>query len=135
MNTDIQVGKLIAFAPNSAAMFIHTGIDPRTLPQDETREVAGADGNALPLPQAAALEEAVDRVMLNTIPGSNNTSVDGQNDPALARCGAWGARRLFCARYGGTWPGRKRRESWPGRRRTVEPLGMFHDRNRLDMMF
>lgn len=76
-NPDLNTGLLIALAPNSAAFFPHTdvGLDRwQAMPTGEV--VTGADGKVMTLPDAGALEDAVDRVLLSWPPGGFDSMVD-----------------------------------------------------------
>jgi hypothetical protein len=60
-NSDLQLGLLLALAPNTAAYRAHTDVAPG--------------------PDAAALEDAVDRTLLAWPPGSFDASLDGAANP------------------------------------------------------
>ncbi|MFM7427861.1 MAG: hypothetical protein ACKO7W_23155 [Elainella sp.] len=80
-NTDLNTGLLQAFGTNSAAMFRHTGVKPRDLPPGDQRYI-NASGQIAQLPDAAALETAVDAQFLAWPPGNFDSSPDNVNNPA-----------------------------------------------------
>lgn len=80
-NTDVDTGLLQAFATNSAAMFRQTGVNPTRLPTGE-RSYINAAGEIAYLPDAKALEDAVDAQFLAWPPGNFDSSPDNKNNPA-----------------------------------------------------
>ncbi len=81
-NADLNAGLLLALAPNSAVYFTHADIrDLTPYVRDPARTVRAADGRWLPVPDPAALEEAVDATLLRWPPGSFDSTVDGQANP------------------------------------------------------
>jgi hypothetical protein len=80
-NADVDTGLLQAFATNSAAMFRQTGVNPTTLPPGEKTyiDVTGQKQN---LPDAQAIEDAVDAQFLAWSPGNFDSSPDNKNNPA-----------------------------------------------------
>ncbi|HXC53153.1 MAG TPA: hypothetical protein VN634_19860 [Candidatus Limnocylindrales bacterium] len=82
VNSDLAAGLLLAFATNSAAYFPHAevaSLEPYV--RDRSRRVAAFDGSAVPLPDASALEAAVDEVFASWPPGSFDTTTDMKADP------------------------------------------------------
>lgn len=81
-NGDLAAGLLLALAPNSAAYFPHAS---RAALEEalraSTQQLAGRDGRPQPLPDAAALEEAVDAVFLSWPPGSFDATTDLVSNP------------------------------------------------------
>ena len=75
-NWDLNNGLLLAMATNSAAYFPHTNVHPRNLPSAAGRTVTASNGQALPLPDSKAMEDAVDAVLLNWPPGSFDSMID-----------------------------------------------------------
>jgi hypothetical protein len=82
-NVDIDTGLLQAFATNSAAMFRQTGINPTstTIPRGEHTYI-NAYGQESRLPDAIALEDAVDAQLLAWSPGNFDSSPDNKNNPS-----------------------------------------------------
>jgi cytochrome c5 len=80
-NADLAAGILLAMASNSAAYFLHTGVDPRNVRATDHR-IAGKDGQLHPLPDARALEDAVDADLLAWPPGNFDSMTDLVNAPA-----------------------------------------------------
>nr|WP_290224957.1 di-heme oxidoredictase family protein [Trichocoleus desertorum] len=80
-NVDVDTGLLQAFATNSAAMFRQTGINPKNFsPGDRT--YINVAGQTATLPDAKALEDAVDAQLLAWSPGNFDSSPDNVNNPA-----------------------------------------------------
>nr|WP_243735248.1 electron transport protein [Paenibacillus turpanensis] len=76
-NTDLNSGLLLAMATNSAAFFTHANTDRlEQYIQDVTRVVPKEDGGQAALPDPKALEDAVDRVLLQWPPGFFDTTID-----------------------------------------------------------
>ncbi len=80
-NNDLNTGLLQAFGTNSAAMFRQTGAKPTAVPPDEHRYI-NASGQIAQLPDAEALETAVDAQFLAWPPGNFDSSPDNVNNPA-----------------------------------------------------
>lgn len=80
-NVDVDTGLLQAFATNSAAMFRQTGVNPITMPTGD-RAYVNAVGQQDYLPDADALEAAVDAQLLAWPPGNFDSSPDNVNNPA-----------------------------------------------------
>lgn len=82
-NVDIDTGLLQAFATNSAAMFRQTGINPTstTIPRGEHTYI-NTYGQESRLPDAIALEDAVDAQLLAWSPGNFDSSPDNKNNPS-----------------------------------------------------
>lgn len=82
-NADLNAGLLLAMATNSAAYVAHTDIaslDPYV--KDASRTVPTTGGGTATLPDPQALEDAVDAVLLKWPPGSFDSMIDLQADPA-----------------------------------------------------
>lgn len=82
-NADINLGLLMALATNSSAYFTHTDVqslDPYI--KDSTRTVTTTQGTAAPLPDPAALEDAVDRVLLKWPRGNFDSTIDLKANPS-----------------------------------------------------
>lgn len=75
-NSDLNAGLLIALAGNSAAFFSHTDVDLTQLPPDPTEAVRLSSGTLASLPEAQALEDAVDAVFLAWPPGGFDSMID-----------------------------------------------------------
>lgn len=80
-NIDVDTGLLQAFATNSAAMFRQTGVNPITVPPGDHVYINAA-GQQDRLPDAKALEDAVDTQLLAWPPGNFDSSPDNVNNPA-----------------------------------------------------
>ncbi|HEY9738658.1 MAG TPA: di-heme oxidoredictase family protein, partial [Trichocoleus sp.] len=80
-NIDVDTGLLQAFATNSAAMFRQTGVNPASIPPGD-RTYINAAGQKAVLPDAKALEDAVDAQLLAWAPGNFDSSPDNVNNPA-----------------------------------------------------
>lgn len=80
-NVDVDTGLLQAFATNSAAMFRQTGVNPMTIPKGN-RTYINAAGQKATLPDAKALEDAVDAQLLAWSPGNFDSSPDNVNNPS-----------------------------------------------------
>jgi hypothetical protein len=81
-NADLRAGLILALASNSAAFFTHTDIDPRSLSQNAQRSVTSVAGARLTLPDARALEDAVDAILMAWPPGSFDSMTDLVVNPA-----------------------------------------------------
>ncbi|MBV9085749.1 MAG: hypothetical protein JOZ62_24000 [Acidobacteriaceae bacterium] len=81
-NQDLNAGLLLALGTNSAAYFMHTDISPlRDVPTDANRIVKASDGSTQPLPNIAALEQAVDAALLMWPRGNFDSMTDMKADP------------------------------------------------------
>lgn len=80
-NNDISMGLLLASATNSAAMFRQTGVNPTQLPPGNFRYL-NATGEEAQLPDAAAVENAVDAQFLTWPPGSFDSTGTMSNNPS-----------------------------------------------------
>jgi hypothetical protein len=80
-NQDVNTGLLQAFATNSAAMFRQTGVNPLSIPRGN-RAYVNAAGQTDYLPDAQALEDAVDSQLLSWPPGNFDSSPDNVNNPS-----------------------------------------------------
>lgn len=80
-NTDLDTGLLQAFATNSAAMFRQTGVNPTKIPLGD-RTYINPLGQTAKLPDAKAVEDAVDAQLLAWAPGNFDSTGDNQNNPS-----------------------------------------------------
>lgn len=80
-NPDIAPGLIMAFASNSAAMYSHTDVNPLDFPLGE-RSYINADGQTVQLPNAKAVEDAVDAALLSWAPGNFDSTGTLVNNPA-----------------------------------------------------
>ena len=81
-NQDLNAGLLLALGTNSAAYFMHTDVLPLTaVPQDVKRTVIASTGKRAPLPNIAALENAVDSALLMWPRGNFDSLTDLKADP------------------------------------------------------
>ncbi|MCU0548898.1 MAG: hypothetical protein MUC48_06075 [Leptolyngbya sp. Prado105] len=80
-NTDLDSGLLQAFGTNSAAMFRATGVKPADMPLGNKTYVNTA-GQKARLPDAKALEDAVDAQFLSWAPGNFDSTPDNVNNPS-----------------------------------------------------
>lgn len=76
-NSDLNLGLLLALAPNSSAYFTHTDVAKLVdYVKDQNRTVINSKGKAEPLPDPDMLEKAVDDNLVKWVPGSFDTTVD-----------------------------------------------------------
>jgi hypothetical protein len=91
-NNDVNIGLVLAFATNSAAMFRQTDVNPTQIPPGEHTYI-DANGQEARLPDAKALEDAVDAKLLTWPPGnfdSTGTLVNNPSQiPSSYTFGAW----------------------------------------------
>lgn len=91
-NNDVNPGLVLAFATNSAAMFRQTDVNPTKIPLGEHTYI-DANGQEARLPDAKALEDAVDATLLTWPPGnfdSTGTLVNNPSQiPSSYTFGAW----------------------------------------------
>lgn len=91
-NNDVNTGLVLAFATNSAAMFRQTDVNPTQIPPGEHTYI-DANGQESRLPDAKALEDAVDAKLLTWPPGnfdSTGTLVNNPSQiPSSYTFGAW----------------------------------------------
>lgn len=80
-NNDLDSGLLLAFATNSAALFRQTGVNPTKIHSGEHTYI-NAKGREARLPDAKALENAVDADLLTWPPGSFDSTGSLQNNPS-----------------------------------------------------
>ncbi|MBD2101045.1 hypothetical protein [Leptolyngbya sp. FACHB-261] len=80
-NTDVNTGLVLAFASNSAAMFRQTDVNPTQIPPGEHSYIK-ADGQETRLPDAKALEDAVDAALLSWPPGNFDSTGTLVNNPS-----------------------------------------------------
>jgi hypothetical protein len=78
-NQNLNAGLILAMASNTAAYFTHTGVDVREIESDAVMTLP--DGTEYPLPNAQALEDAVDAQLLAWPPGSFDTTTDLVSNP------------------------------------------------------
>lgn len=80
-NNDLDSGLVLAFATNSAAMFRQTSVNPTKLPRGEHTYI-DANGKEVRLPDAKALEDAVDAELLSWAPGNFDSTPNLVNNPS-----------------------------------------------------
>ncbi|KAM3108687.1 hypothetical protein [Phormidesmis sp. 146-33] len=80
-NNDLDTGLLQAFATNSAAMFRQTGVNPTKIPLGD-RTYINAAGQTANLPDAKAVEDAVDAQLVGWAPGNFDSTGDNHNNPS-----------------------------------------------------
>ncbi len=80
-NNDLDTGLILALASNSAAWFRQTGVNPLKIRSGEHTYI-NADGKQAKLPDAAALEKAVDAAFLTWTPGNFDSTGDNKNNPS-----------------------------------------------------
>ncbi len=80
-NNDVNTGLVLAFATNSAAMFRQTDVNPTQFPPREHIYI-NADGAESRLPDAKALEDAVDAKLLTWPPGNFDSTGTLVNNPS-----------------------------------------------------
>lgn len=80
-NSDLNLGLMLALAPNSAAYFTHTDITSLVdYVKNEQRTVVNSKGKTEALPDPALLEKAVDENLVKWMPGTFDTTVDLVSD-------------------------------------------------------
>ncbi|BAZ50049.1 hypothetical protein NIES4103_26630 [Nostoc sp. NIES-4103] len=80
-NNDLDTGLVLAFATNSAAMFRQTDVNPTQIAAGEHTYI-NADGEESRLPDAKAVEDAVDAKLLTWPPGSFDSTGTLVNNPS-----------------------------------------------------
>ncbi|MDX2229400.1 MAG: di-heme oxidoredictase family protein [Leptolyngbyaceae cyanobacterium bins.349] len=80
-NTDLDTGLILAMASNSAAWFRQTGVNPLSLPPGD-RTYIDPKGREIALPDAKAMEDAVDADLLTWPPGNFDSTGDIRNNPS-----------------------------------------------------
>ena len=80
-NQDLNAGLLLALGSNSAAYFMHTDVDPKTIPQDSHRTITSSTGQKQALPDITDLENAVDSALLMWPRGNFDSLTDLKGDP------------------------------------------------------
>ncbi len=80
-NNDVDTGLLLAFGTNSAAMFRQTGVNPTEITAGQHTYIK-ANGETAYLPDAKALEDAVDAQLLAWPPGNFDSTGDLANNPS-----------------------------------------------------
>jgi Di-haem oxidoreductase, putative peroxidase len=80
-NNDLDTGLILALATNSASWFRHTGVNPLTIARGDRTYMTVGDRLAK-LPDAQALEDAVDTHLLSWIPGNFDSTGDIHNNPS-----------------------------------------------------
>jgi hypothetical protein len=82
-NSDLNIGLLMALAPNSAAYFLNTELeDLKQFVRDPNRTVETADGRREALPDPQALEDAVDYILVRWPPGQFDSTIDLKANPS-----------------------------------------------------
>ena len=80
-NNDLNTGLILALATNSAAMFRQTDVNPTKFPPGEHTYI-DAKGQESRLPDAKAVEDAVDAALLTWPPGSFDSTGTLVNNPS-----------------------------------------------------
>lgn len=80
-NNDLDTGLILALASNSAAWFRQTGVNPLKIRSGEHTYI-NADDKQKRLPNAEALEKAVDAAFLTWAPGNFDSTGDNKNNPS-----------------------------------------------------
>lgn len=106
INTDINLGALLALASNSAALFRQTDVNPTKITTGQHTYI-NAEGKKAYLPDAKILEDEVDAAMLSWIPGNFVSNGDLKNNSA----------QVPTSYTHGAWP-----YAWSG----VASIGWFH---------
>lgn len=105
-NQDLNAGLLLALGTNSAAYFMHTDVHPSdSVPQDGERTVENSKGQREPLPNIAALENAVDTALLMWPRGNFDSLTDLNADPTQIPFRSLGAI-IHTAGAATSWRGR-----------------------------
>jgi hypothetical protein len=83
-NLNLNIGELIALAPNSAGFFANAELSSieQFAVTDPSRTVTTSDGRQIPLPDPAILEEAVDKIFLSWTPGTFDSTIDLEANPS-----------------------------------------------------
>jgi hypothetical protein len=80
-NTDINLGMLLAMAPNSAALFRQTDVNPTQIPAGG-QTYRTSEGETAQLPDPQLMEDAVDEALLSWPPGNFVSNGDLTNNSA-----------------------------------------------------
>lgn len=80
-NADLNTGLILAMASNSAAWFRQTGVNPLKIPTGD-RVYVDPKGREIALPNAKAIEDAVDANLLTWPPGNFDSTGDLRNNPS-----------------------------------------------------
>lgn len=80
-NNDVNMGLLLASATNSAALFRQTGVNPTKLPPGDHTYI-NSQGEEARLPDAKAVEDAVDAQLLTWLPGNFDSTGNMVNNPS-----------------------------------------------------
>lgn len=80
-NIDLDTGTILAFASNSAAMFRQTDVNPTQFPLGAHTYI-NADSQEVRLPDAQAVEDAVDAALLSWPPGNFDSTGTLVNNPS-----------------------------------------------------
>ena len=80
-NNDLDTGLILALASNSAAWFRQTGVNPTKIRSGQHTYI-NANNKEARLPDAKALEDAVDTALLTWPPGNFDSTGDNQNNPS-----------------------------------------------------
>lgn len=76
-NSDLNLGLILALAPNSAAYFTHTDVDQLVQYVKESSPlIPNSEGEQVALPDPELLEKAVDNNLVKWAPGNFDTTVD-----------------------------------------------------------
>ncbi|WP_445214884.1 hypothetical protein [Brasilonema sp. UFV-L1] len=106
INTDINLGPLIAIASNSAALFRQTDVNPTKISPGQHGYINN-EGEKAYLPDAKILEDEVDAAILSWAPGNFVSNGDLKNNSA----------QIPSSYTHGSWP-----YAWSG----VASIGWFH---------
>jgi hypothetical protein len=83
-NPDLNMGLILALAPNSAAYFTRTNVDVakrHDLFSERSATIRLRDGGTASLPDPQRLEDEVDRIVMHWPPGNFDTMVDLEANP------------------------------------------------------
>jgi hypothetical protein len=105
-NIDINLGTLLAFASNTAALFRQTDVNPTDIPSGQHTYI-NSNGETDYLPDAQQLEDAVDASVLAWPPGNFVSNGDLKNNSAKV-------------------PSSYTHEAWPYAWSGVASIGWFH---------
>jgi hypothetical protein len=105
-NVDLNAGMLLALASNTAAYLTHTHIrDLGRFATDPGRTVLTAAGQRIALPDPAALEDAVDRVLMSWPPAASTVSATSSTTRPRRPTASPGATTRSTGQAG-SWRGR-----------------------------
>lgn len=80
-NNDLDTGLILALASNSASWFRQTGVSPTKMRLGQHNYI-NTDNKEARLPDAQALEKAVDAALLSWPPGNFDSTGDNKNNPS-----------------------------------------------------